>query len=401
LRLPERKIPARMDDVPTLKRYGYAFASGVLATAARLLLGRFVGYHNPYTAFYVAVLWSAWFGGLGPAIVTIGIGAVVSAALAFPPAFLRGVEPGTLVGFEFYLIVSLTCAMLMHAERRAERMWASATKVARDRLAQLEIEMAQRKQAEEQLRQAQKMESIGLLAGGIAHDFNNLLTGILGNTSLALEMLPSGSGARHMLENSVQAAERAAQLTAQLLAYSGRGRFVEQDLNLSELVRESTEKVRPTVERNIELQLDLASSLPRLRADRSHLQQVISNLLANALEAIDGRSGAVTVTTMHVRFDRDHPPPAPLVGELGKGDFVVLRVQDTGVGIDHSLINKVFDPFYTTKFMGRGLGLAAVSGIVRSHNGAIAVASEPEVGSVFSVYFPVEQEATRAVRLSA
>ena len=385
-------MPVRVD-VAAVKRYGYAALAAALAAAARIVLGRFAGYHNPYTAFYVAVLWSAWFGGLGPAILTIGLGGAFTALLTFPPAFLRGIEQGSLVGFEFYLIVSLTCAILMYAERKAERMWEYNARIARERLDQLEREMAQRKQAEEHLRQAQKMESIGLLAGGIAHDFNNLLTGVLGNTSLVLDSLPPGSDAARLLENALQAAERAAQLTAQLLAYAGKGRFVEQDLNLSEVVRESAEEIRPSVDRGIELRLDLSASLPRLRADRSLIRQVISSLLTNAVEAVDGRGGAITIATAQVRFDSEHAPPVPRIGQLGAGDYIVLRVRDTGVGMDETVVHQVFDPFFTTKFMGRGLGLAAVSGIVRSHNGAIAVASEPGMGSVFSVFFPVEQEA--------
>lgn len=370
-----------------MKRYGYAVLSGAAAAGARLLLDRFAGYHNPYTVFYVAVLWSAWYGGIGPALLTIALGVVASAALA----------PGTLVGFEFYLIVSLTCAILMEAQRRSE-------KVARERLVQLEEACQREKLAEEQVRQAQKMESIGILAGGIAHDFNNLLTGVLGNATLALADLPRDSDAARMLESVIAAAERAAHLTAQLLAYAGKGTFVEHDLDLSEMVRRSAEVIRPSVERKIELRLELNGQLPALRADPARMQQVIANLVRNAVEAIDGNPrGTVTVATERVRFEARETLPAACVGELAAGDYVALRVQDNGIGMDEGVLRKIFDPFFTTKFVGRGLGLAAVSGIVRSHRGAVLVSSEPGKGSVFCVLLPVasEERQSGAWRLTA
>jgi CheY-like chemotaxis protein len=234
----------------------------------------------------------------------------------------------------------------------------------------------ERRQLEEQLRQAQKLESLGLLAGGVAHDFNNLLTGILGNASLVLEILSPPEPERSMLEDVVRASERAAELTRQLLAYAGKGKFVVHPVHMSEIVREISQLVRSSIPRQVELRMDLPAELPLVEADPSQMQQLVMNLVINAAEAIGDRVGLVEVTTSVLR-------PAD-----GKGVLVCLRVHDTGCGMDESTKSQIFDPFYTTKFTGRGLGLAAVQGIVRSHNGSIEVKSRPGQGSTFEVLLP-------------
>ncbi len=233
----------------------------------------------------------------------------------------------------------------------------------------------QRKDLEEQLRQAQKLESLGLLAGGVAHDFNNLLTGILGNASLVLELLSPPEPERTMLQDVVRASERAADLTRQLLAYAGKGKFVVQPVHMSEMVREIGQLVRSSIPRQVELKMALPEDLPLVEADPGQMQQLVMNLVINAAEAIGDRTGTVHVTTG--------------VHEMANGLFVLLKVRDTGCGMDDTTRAQIFDPFFTTKFMGRGLGLAAVQGIVRGHNGRIQVTSRPGEGSTFEVWLPV------------
>jgi signal transduction histidine kinase len=232
----------------------------------------------------------------------------------------------------------------------------------------------ERRQLEEQLRQAQKLESLGLLAGGVAHDFNNLLTGILGNASLVLEMLSPPEPERSMLEDVVKASERAAELTRQLLAYAGKGKFVIHPVHMSEVVREISQLVRSSIPRQVELKMDLPADLPLVEADPSQMQQLVMNLVINAAEAIGDCTGLVEVSTS--------------VRRHSERVFVCLRVRDTGCGMDEATRTQIFDPFFTTKFTGRGLGLAAVQGIVRSHLGDIKVRSRPGHGSVFDVELP-------------
>jgi len=249
-------------------------------------------------------------------------------------------------------------------------------------------DVSERKRLESKMREAQKLESLGVLAGGLAHDFNNLLTGIMGNAGLVLEWLPAESPARPALMNVVRASERAADLTRQMLAYSGKGRFVIREVNLSETVREITGLIRTSIPRKVQLDLNLAEDLPPVEADPSQIQQLIMNLVINGAEAVGENAGAVRVTT-----GVEDVSAAPLQGYLGMdvlgpGRYVCLEVHDSGVGMDERTKARIFDPFFTTKFTGRGLGLAAVSGIVRSHHGALKVDSAPGAGSTFRVLFP-------------
>jgi PAS domain S-box-containing protein len=249
-------------------------------------------------------------------------------------------------------------------------------------------DVSERKRAEERLRQAQKLESIGLLAGGIAHDFNNLLTGILGNASLAQGMLPYGSEAVSVLEQVIAASERAAHLTRQMLAYSGKGRFIIEPVDLSKLSRDITNLLQASIPKAVIMRLDVAAGLPAVQADAGQMQQVIMNLVLNAAEAIGDQKGLVTlrtgvyrVTEQNLRNELDH-------AEIPMGTYVALEVQDSGCGMDDTTKGRIFDPFFSTKFTGRGLGLAAVAGIVRSHHGAIQVTTTTGHGSKFLVLFP-------------
>jgi nitrogen-specific signal transduction histidine kinase len=259
------------------------------------------------------------------------------------------------------------------------------------------LETTERRRLEEQVRQAQKLESIGLLAGGVAHDFNNLLTGVLGNASLAMEVIPPSSPAMPLLDEVVCASERAADLTRQLLAYSGKGRFVIGPLDLSELAREISALLHVTLPKKVDLQLELAAGLPLIEADTSQIQQVMMNLVINGAEAIGDDPGRVVVRTGAEQVQEGGIADDLDARELAPGNYVYLEVRDTGCGFDAETRSRIFDPFFTTKFTGRGLGLAAVSGVVRSHRGAIRVASAPGQGSTFRVLFPAVTAAGSAV----
>lgn len=256
-------------------------------------------------------------------------------------------------------------------------------------------DMTEARMTEDRLRHSAKLESLGVLAGGIAHDFNNLLAGILGNASLALEDLPPGSPAVPLLEQIVKAGETAAQLTRQMLAYSGKGRFMLEPVDLSAQVRDIVTLIKASVPRTVELQLHLAPHLPKIQADPGQIQQLVMNLVINGAEAIGPTGyGRVEIATELVTVGHE-PLSAILPGfSVPPGEYVILRVHDTGQGMDVSTKTRIFDPFFTTKFTGRGLGLAAASNIVRGHKGGIALDSEPGSGTEFRIYFPVPLEVT-------
>ncbi len=247
-----------------------------------------------------------------------------------------------------------------------------------------------RLQLERQMQQSQKLESLGVLAGGIAHDFNNLLAIILGNASLALDELPSNSAARDSLGAIEQTSLRAAELCRQMLAYSGKGRFVMENLGLSDLIDSMTTLLKASISKKAILNLNLhpTEPLPPLRGDPSQIRQVVMNLVVNASEALNDRAGAIAVSTGVMECSREYL--AQVYGEenLREGDYVWLEVADTGCGMSAEVLQRMFEPFFTTKFTGRGLGLAAVLGIVRGHQGALKVESEPGGGTTFKVLFP-------------
>src|SRR6478736_7700613 len=251
------------------------------------------------------------------------------------------------------------------------------------------VEMEQRRrEMDRKLQDTQKLESLGVLAGGIAHDFNNLLTGILGNASLARLELPNHSAMLPHLQQIEQAAHRAADLCQQMLAYSGKGRFVVQQLDLNELVRHTTHLLTISISKKCALQFNLVPGLPPVTADATQLRQIIMNLVINASEAIGEHSGTITVTTSAARVDDNYLATLLHPGDLVPGEYVCLEVSDTGSGMDAATLQRIFEPFFTTKFTGRGLGLAAVHGIVRGHKGAIKVYSEPGRGSTFKLFLP-------------
>lgn len=256
-------------------------------------------------------------------------------------------------------------------------------------LAGFMTDVTERLHTEEVLRQRQKAESLGLLAGGVAHDFNNLLVAMIGQASLALSRLEPEHPAFAHLQKGVKAAEKAAELTQQLLAYSGRGQFKITLLSLNDLIRENVSLFELLIKQQAQIKLSLASELPLIEADSNQIQQVMMNLILNGAEAIGERPGVIELKTEVVRLFSSLELSNTVV--LAAGWYVVLQVQDNGQGMDENTLGRIFDPFFTTKFTGRGLGLAAVQGIVRGHKGGLQVKSEVGRGTVFRLYLPVAQ----------
>ena len=242
---------------------------------------------------------------------------------------------------------------------------------------------------ERKLLDAQKLESLGVLAGGIAHDFNNILAGVLGNANLARLELPAAAVAHPYLEQIERAAVRAADLCKQLLAYSGRGRFIVERLDVNAVIDDTLQLLQLSIGKGAVLKLHLHRPMPAISGDATQIQQLVMNLVLNASEAIGSRSGVISVTTGVVRADRDYLSRTHFSPDLPEGDYVYLEVSDNGCGMTRETVARIFDPFFTTKFSGRGLGLSAVLGIVRGHNGGIKVYSEPGRGSTFKALFPV------------
>ncbi len=265
------------------------------------------------------------------------------------------------------------------------------------------IDITDRKQAEQEklelerrLLHAQRLESLGVLAGGIAHDFNNLLTGVLGNLTLALDDISPLSRAHPCIEDAFNAGKRAADLTHQMLAYSGKGRFFVKELNLVELVEENLHLLRTTIHKTIILNLQLDRNIPCILADAGQIQQVVMNLITNASESIGESAGTVTFSAGVQNCDEAFLSHSCIEENPAPGRFVWLEVTDTGCGMDEETQQRLFDPFFTTKFTGRGLGMSAVQGIVRGHHGALLVKSEVGKGTTIRVLFPASEPAQPA-----
>ena len=241
---------------------------------------------------------------------------------------------------------------------------------------------------ERQLLHTQKLESLGVLAGGVAHDFNNLLMAMLGNLDIALLSLPEDAEARTNMERASQAASRAADLTRQMLAYSGRGRFVIEVVQLADLVTECAQLLRTSVPRTIGFNLALDFAIPPVKADPGQVEQVVMNLITNAAEAIGDRPGEITLATGSAHFDAAALKGSRLDQHPAPGVFSWIEVADTGCGMDEATSRRIFEPFFTTKFTGRGLGMSAVLGILRGHQGAIFVDSRPGGGTRMRALFP-------------
>ena len=249
--------------------------------------------------------------------------------------------------------------------------------------------LEERRSMEAKLQETQKLESLGVLAGGIAHDFNNLLTGVLGNASLAASEIPPGSEAHGFLAQIEKAATRAADLCRQMLAYSGKGRFDVRALDLNAMIQETMNLLGISISKRARLDFQFAPSLPAVLADATQLRLIVMNLVINASEAFGECDGVVRVSTGTARLSAADLAGANASPDAKEGNHVWFEVSDTGCGMEPEVLKRIFDPFFTTKFTGRGLGLAAVLGIVRGHRGVLTVTSEPGQGTCFRVLLPV------------
>jgi signal transduction histidine kinase/CheY-like chemotaxis protein len=247
---------------------------------------------------------------------------------------------------------------------------------------------AERHKLEAQLLQARKLESLGVMAGGIAHDFNNLLVGILGNAHLALMDCVPQSPLFEMIAEIETASRRAAELVRELLAYAGKGQFDVRRSDLSALVDEMLKLLRSRIPPNATIVCKLGEQVPWIEADATQIRQVAMNLITNAAESLEGRPGRVTLRTGVMYAEKAHLRECYLTNDLPDGEYAYLEVQDTGCGMNRETIQRIFDPFYTTKFSGRGLGLAAVIGIVKAHHGTLDVESDLGRGTTFRVLLP-------------
>jgi PAS domain S-box-containing protein len=274
------------------------------------------------------------------------------------------------------------------------RVWRDETGTARKLLGVIhniderKRDEARRLDFERRVQHHQKLESLALLAGGVAHDFNNLLVGMLGNASLIAMDLPEDSPFREPVESIERAARRAAELTRQMLAYTGRARLTMEAVDLNALVGEMESLLHAAISHRVTFRFELEPTLAAVTADPTQLRQVVMNLITNAADAIGDTSGVITVRTGTFVADARTPRNGWIGGELPDGHFAFIEVIDTGCGMDANTMARMFDPFFTTKFMGRGLGLAATLGIVRAHRGAIRVVSEPGRGTHFTVAIP-------------
>jgi len=247
----------------------------------------------------------------------------------------------------------------------------------------------ERKALEARMQLTQKLESLGVLAGGIAHDFNNLLTGILGNAGLAVRELESSHPVHARLSDIERGAERAAELTAELLAYSGKAAFVVEPMDLGAVAHEMVHLLHTAISKKAQLRLDLAKDLPLCEGDATQIRQVVMNLITNAADALEDKVGVVRLATGCLRADQEYLRSCTMSPGLPGGEYVYVEVSDTGCGMDAETQAHIFEPFFTTKFTGRGLGLAAVLGIVRGHGGTLRLDSEPGRGTTIRVLFPV------------
>ncbi|WP_052572010.1 hybrid sensor histidine kinase/response regulator [Geothrix fermentans] len=250
------------------------------------------------------------------------------------------------------------------------------------------LDITDRRRAEEALRQAQKLESLGVLAGGIAHDFNNLLTVVLGNLNLAQLKMTDASPARPYLANMEAAVLRATELTKQMLAYSGRGHFEVRPHDLNAVVRDLTQLLEVSISKKVRLQLDLAPDLPPIQADAAQFQQVVMNLVTNASDAIGDRDGSIHIATSARDLDAAALRQEFRIEAPRPGRHVILEVQDTGCGMSPDVLDRIFDPFFTTKAAGRGLGLSAMQGILRGHGAGLSITSQVGWGTRFRLCFP-------------
>ncbi|MCB0082284.1 MAG: response regulator, partial [Caldilineaceae bacterium] len=226
---------------------------------------------------------------------------------------------------------------------------------------------------------------------GIAHDFNNLLTSILNQSDMALRYIEGNEKAQEHVQKAIQSSARAADLTRQLLAYAGKARFQVEALDLNDLIQTNSALLETVLQHNSHLQLVLEPNLPAVMSDRGQLQQILMNLVINAAESIIHEQGAITIRTTAITLADQLDPTTFIGAPPAAGDYVCLEICDNGIGIEASVLEKIFDPFFSTKDQGNGLGLSAVLGVVRSLQGSMQVQSTPQLGSVFRVFLPADR----------
>ncbi len=262
----------------------------------------------------------------------------------------------------------------------------------------MDRDISEERQRQEKMAHMQRLESLGVLAGGIAHDFNNLLGIIMGNASLARSQVNPGDDVAEFLENIETTSHRASHLCKQMLAYSGKGKFVIRPINLSQIVEEMGRLLEVSIHKTIVLRYELCADIPAIEADVAQMQQVIMNLVINASEAIGENNGTIVLSTGVMDVDSDYLSGVNVENyAINTGKYVWIEVSDTGCGMDEQTKMRLFEPFFTTKFTGRGLGMSAILGIVRGHRGAIKVYSELGRGTTIKILFPAVD--TRPVRL--
>lgn len=318
-------------------------------------------------------------------------GSRIKALEAGGEAFLsKPIEEAELIAQIRAMVKIKTATVLQRQEN--ERLAALVAK----RTSELEQELVERKKSEEerirleqQFQQAQKLESLGVLAGGIAHDFNNILTIILGHCYMANDGTDSELGHKHHVQQIEIAANRAAELCHQMLAYAGKSSLVQTRVNMRFLVDDIVKMLKSAILKNITIELDLQRNVPEITADISQVQQVIMNLIINAADAIGDKNGTIKVVLTKMLLQDQQTDKDFLGFAIRSGNYACLEVTDTGCGMDPVTQKKIFEPFFTTKFAGRGLGMSAILGIIKSHEGALQLSSELGSGTTFKVYFPL------------
>jgi signal transduction histidine kinase len=280
--------------------------------------------------------------------------------------------------FQMSLFMVIFILITVVLTRLLYREWCRSREIEEERLV-----------IERQFLQAQKLESLGIMAGGIAHDFNNLLQAILGNIELAGMVLPLDAVAKKYITNAMVSGRQAAHLTNLMLTYVGKGFVDKQELNLNELIRENIDILKTTATSAVSVELSLADKLPAITANETQIQQVVMNLITNAAESIEDQPGTIRLTTGVRNCDQSFLAGSLLDEKPVPGRYVCMKVSDNGCGMSEETLKRLFDPFFTTKFTGRGLGMSAVMGIMKSHCGALFVDSEPGRGTTFKALFPV------------
>jgi len=254
-------------------------------------------------------------------------------------------------------------------------------------------DLTEERKRNQQIEHTQRLESMGILAGGIAHDFNNILTAIMGNAAIAeRKAISHPDEMPKYLNNIVESSEKAAHLCKQMLAYSGKGKFVVKPINLSNMVNEITNLLEVSITKNVVLKYQLVDNLPAVEADIAQMQQVIMNLVINASEAIENKSGVICISTGVINLDQSYLQDTSINIDVQEGRYVFLEVSDTGIGMDAQTQQRIFEPFFTTKFTGRGLGMSAVLGIIRGHHGTMKVYSELNRGTTFKILLPISNQ---------